>query len=249
MKRYFKRDVYITVVLTIGGLLGFSLISLAEEGKWTKKVDMPTARLCLSTSVVDGKIYAIGGMLQGDVELKTVEEYNPVKDTWTRKADMPTPRDGLSTSVVNGEIYAIGGKSAVVPVWDALSTVEVYNPATDKWTKKADMPTARTYLSTCVVNEKIYAIGGALVFETAFSTVEIYDSATDKWTKGSDMPTARKFLSASEVGGKIYAIGGSTVVDVRVPLPTVEEYTPEGWPFAVFPQGKLTTTWGKLKGE
>ena len=92
---------------------------------------------------------------------------------------------------------------------------------------------------------KVYAIGGASLFETAFSTVEVYDPATDKWTKKADMPTARRWFSASVVNDKIYAIGGSNAANV--PLPTVEEYTPEGWPFAVFPKGKLATVWGKMK--
>ena len=56
----------------------------------------------------NGKIYAIGGGLQG-VGFSTVEEYDPATDTWTKKADMPTGRFALSTSVVNGKIYAIGG--------------------------------------------------------------------------------------------------------------------------------------------
>ncbi|MFQ6042248.1 MAG: hypothetical protein ACE5PV_15440 [Candidatus Poribacteria bacterium] len=43
------------------GVLSFSSISLAEEDKWTKKADMPTARADMRASVVDGKIYVIGG--------------------------------------------------------------------------------------------------------------------------------------------------------------------------------------------
>jgi len=116
-----------------------------------------------------------------------------------------------------------------------------------KWRKKADMPTPRTSLSCSapVVNGEIYVIGGALNFWTAFPTVEIYDPATDKWMEKADMPTARRALSTSEVNGKIYAIGGSTAGNVV--LSTVEEYTPEGWPFAVSPQGKLAATWGEIK--
>ena len=65
----------------------------------------------LSTSVVDGKIYAIGGWRDEPqaVGLSTVEEYNPAMDTWTKKADMPTAREFLSTSAVKGKIYTIGG--------------------------------------------------------------------------------------------------------------------------------------------
>jgi hypothetical protein len=63
--------------------------------------------------------------------------------------------------------------------------------------------------------------------------------------KKADMPTARANLSTSTVNGKAYAIGGSTAANVV--LPTVEEYTPEGWPFSVSPHGKLPTTWGEKK--
>ena len=78
----------------------------------------------LSTSVVDGKIYAIGGMSTSEVIISTVEEYDPVIDTWTKKTNMPTARAYFSTSVVNGRIYAIGG----TPNLDmSLSTVEEYD--------------------------------------------------------------------------------------------------------------------------
>ncbi|MBI1927374.1 hypothetical protein HYR99_24440 [Candidatus Poribacteria bacterium] len=74
MNRYFWR---ILVGSMLIGLLGLSSMSLAEEGKWTKKANMPTARCCLSTSVVNGKIYAIGGAQRWPEMLSTVEEYDP----------------------------------------------------------------------------------------------------------------------------------------------------------------------------
>ena len=117
MKQYF---VWIFLVLMLSGVLGFFSISFAEEGKWTRKAEMPTARRKLSTSVVNGRIYAIGG--DGSGWLSTVEEYDPVTDKWTRKADMPTARAFLSTSAVNRKIYAIGGDPP-----GARSTVEEYD--------------------------------------------------------------------------------------------------------------------------
>jgi len=38
---------------------------LAQGGTWTTKMDMPTLRLGHAEGVVNGKIYAIGGHLQG----------------------------------------------------------------------------------------------------------------------------------------------------------------------------------------
>jgi N-acetylneuraminic acid mutarotase len=240
------------VIYTIGGSLP-GLCSTVEAydpvaDKWEKKANMPTARGALSASVVDGKIYAIGGLM-GDGPTSTVEEYDPVADRWIKKANMPTARYGLSTSVVNGRIYAIGGAPSQQVTF---ATVEEYDPAIDKWTPKADMPTSRFYHSASVVNGKIYAIGGwtgDAEGEDALSTVEVYDPVTDKWTDKADLPTARGGLSTSVVNGKIYAVGGEIIEGgLALCLPTVEEYTPEGWQ-AVSPQGKLAAAWGKIKSD
>jgi hypothetical protein len=136
---------------------------------------------------------------------------------------MSTARALLSTSAVNGKIYAIGG-TLINPGWyRGISTVEEYNPATNTWTRKADMPTGRTYFSTSVVNGKIYAIGGLTSgIANHVSPVEEYDPATDTWTRKADIPTARSGLTTSAVNGRIYAIGG-WVGSSKV-LSTVEEY-------------------------
>jgi len=254
------RDVLSTSVVNdkiyaIGGENGPDLSTVEEydpvKDTWTKKADMPTARQALNTSTVNGKIYAVGGITQNPwVTLSTVEEYDPVKDSWTKKADMPTKRFALSTCVINGKIYAIGGVSWNGQDWIPFSSVEEYDPVTDTWTKKTDMPAARGVLSSSVVNGQIYVIGGAIKIASAFSKVEIYDPIMDRWKAGTDMPTARRYLSTSAVNGKIYAIGGSTAVDAC--LNAVEEYTPEGWPFkqqSVFPQEKLATSWGEIKSK
>ena len=206
-------------VMVAADLLAFGCISYAVEDIWTSKTDMPTSRLGLSTSVVDGKIYAIGGGHSVDgPHSRILEEYDPVKDTWTSKSYMPTGRIGHAASVVDGKIYVIGGDvSAAV----SCSTVEAYDPATDTWTTKADMPTKRTFLCTCTVDGKIYAIGGiAAPAKHTLSVVEVYDPATDTWTTKTDMPTPRHAAAASTVNGKIYVLGG-----VRSGR-TVEQYDP-----------------------
>jgi RNA polymerase sigma factor (sigma-70 family) len=218
-------------IYAIGGWADMNMFSTVEEydsatDTWTQKADMPTTRAALSTSVVNGKIYAIGGSNPALMGLDTVEEYDPATDTWTKRTDMPTARFGLSTSVVNGKIYAIGGSVGRPGKFVGLDTVEEYDPTTDTWTKKKDMPTARFALSTSVVNGKIYALGGLFTPTSSTSTVEEYDPTTDTWTKKADMPTARGMLSTSEVNGKIYAIGGMTGSLGGPGLSTVEVYDP-----------------------
>ncbi len=216
-------------IYAIGGVGGSNKVEEYDPATdtWTEKADMPTGRVFLATSLVDGKIYAIGGeTFWRGTQLATVEEYDPATDTWTQKADMPTARAALATSVVDGKIYAIGGHRGL-PGQPGLqvSTVEKYDPATNTWTKKADIPTARTFLSTCVVNGKIYAIGGIPGDAwPAFSTVEEYDPVTDTWTKKADMPAPRS-LKTSVVDGIIYAFGGGARRG-GVPLPSLFQYAP-----------------------
>jgi N-acetylneuraminic acid mutarotase len=174
-------------IYAIGGLVygpGASN-SIVEEydpvtDTWTRKTDMPTARNFPGTGVVNGKIYVIGGIRHCDFTspLSTVEEYDPVTDTWTTKTSMPTARTSLSASVVDVKIYAIGGARNYKSTGTIFPTVEEYDPATDSWMSRAEMPTARQSLSTSTVNGKIYAIGGSTApFPwSRTATVEEYDA-------------------------------------------------------------------------
>ncbi len=63
--------------------------------------------------------------------------------------------------------------------------------AGDTWTYKAIMPTARGFVSGCVLDGKLYVIGGFPSHYSVTAAVEMYDPATDAWTRRADMPAAR----------------------------------------------------------
>ncbi|MBN2316876.1 MAG: hypothetical protein JXM79_23310, partial [Sedimentisphaerales bacterium] len=215
--------------LVMAVLLGAANTNLAVGSTWTRRADMPTARLCPSTSVVEGKIYAIGGATSiHGTYLPTVEVYDPITDSWARKTNMPTRRNGLATAVVNGKIYAIGGEPTPQA---SLGTVEEYDPSTDTWTRKADMPTKRTFHCACTVDGRIYAFGGVTAgvpgADSNPSTLEVYDPATDTWVTKRSMLTPRGLAGASAVNGKIYVMGGVVGSTHNPSLSTVEVYDPE----------------------
>ena len=223
---------YVTFgILILCALLVTNVTKLAAEENWMRKADMPTQRSSFDTCIVNGKIYAIGGEIEGfgNLSVSTVEMYDPKTDTWERKTDMPTSRTP-STSVVDGKIYAIGGielKRFEIDVIlngeprkvkrreiKELPTVEMYDPAPDTWIQKADMPTPRS-TSTCVVDGKIYAIGGIAPNNIKkkkpwrLDTVEVYDPTTDTWAKAKKMNHVRSGAAISVVDGKIYVMGGT----------------------------------------
>jgi len=212
----------------------------------TTKSEMPTARQGLSTNVVNGKIYAIGGGAASSVSytsvetFSTVEEYDPATDTWTTKSPMPTSRGFHSANVVDGRIYVIGGSHASYPARNHVRTVEVYDPSTDTWTQKGDLPRGIGAGFSSVVDAKIYVFGGY----GGSRRVDAYDPSTDTWTTKSEMPTALHALSTSVLDGKIYAIGGYVPGVAGDPgVATVEVYDPatDTWTTAPdMPTGK----WG-----
>ena len=115
----------------------------------------------------------------------------------------------------------------------ALPTVEVYDPDTKTWARKADLPAPRADLTVSAVNGKIYAIGGTrTVGIDALGVVEEYDPAANSWTRKANMPTPRLHLSSAVVDGKIYVFGGSP--EWPVPLAAAEVYDPN------------TDTWSKV---
>ena len=70
---------------------------------------------------------------------------------------MPTTHGEFGVALAsNGKVYSIGGSGTDA----ALSTVEEYDPATDVWTTKSNLPTARWALGVASGGDgKIYAVG------------------------------------------------------------------------------------------
>ena len=199
---------FVSLVLVV--LVSLTSSSVAAGDIWTKKADMPGRSFTPAAAAVDGKIYVVGGTLEGGGTLDILYVYDPAMDKWEVKAKMPTPRLRHSACAVNGKIYVIGGTPNNY-VDDVLATVEEYDPVTDTWTRKADMPIPRHSLNTSVVDGKIYAIAGlkgssAFFKGVAVPKVEVYDPATDTWEKRKDMPKAPDvyYMSAGVIGGKIY---------------------------------------------
>ena len=220
---------------------------------WTQKSDMPTPRSTRS-SVIDGKIYAIGGRGSNRKQqrLATVEVYDPATDTWRKSQSLHHARDGLTTTIVAGKIYAIGGTGwPQIPAHPGpfLASGEVFNPKTHLWRPTAEMPTPKSGHTASVINEKIYVIGGGFRGNGPFmylSAIEVYDPKTNEWTQAPDMPVGKFGHAAEVINGKIYILGGLRAGH-KGPLLTVEVYDPGEVSQSVNPTGKLLNTWGLIK--
>jgi len=127
---------------------------------WTTKASMPTPRYILAAAEVSGVIYAVGGRNDASFWMATVEAYDPASDTWSTRASMPTPRFGLGVAAIAGQVYALGGYTSVDNYATLTPNLEMYDPATNRWTAKPAMLEARVYMGTAVLQGVLYVVGG-----------------------------------------------------------------------------------------
>jgi N-acetylneuraminic acid mutarotase len=192
---------------------------------WSQGTDMPGPRTELALVAAAGKIYAIGGITGSSAGSNSVDIYDPSSDTWSQGADMPTARGTMPAVELNGKIYVFGGSNGNASGWNHYPTLEVYDIAGNTWETKANMPFSRSHLAGCVLNNKIYALGGSQVNSgVTYADVASYDAATNTWTTEPSMLTAREAFKAVTLDGKIFAIGGTQMQNSLVAFSNSEVF-------------------------
>ena len=132
-----------------------------ETDSWTTKASMPVATAEYPSAVVDSKIYVISG-LPSSSNLNQI--YDAETDTWSQGALSPSSvRSGAAGATVGvnalKRVYVLG---VTWDLWEGEPsyTVRVYDPASDRWTYGANVPTNRLNFRVAMVNDVLYAIGG-----------------------------------------------------------------------------------------
>src|SRR5262249_11461272 len=80
---------------------------------------------------------------------------------------------------------------------------EVYDPAANRWTALAYVPTARDHLAAAAMDGRLYAVGGRIDgnYSRNLASNEAYDPATGRWEQRAPLPTARSGIAAAGPGG------------------------------------------------
>lgn len=204
-----------------------------ETDSWKMLASMSDGREFSAGCAINGKIYAVGGYENPDKYYNSLEEYDPETDRWNKKSPMSTPRIGHAAVVLEDKIYVIGGATGW-PITEYYTSIEVYDPKTDTW-RTIPSPTSsgfkiRWEFSACVVNGRIYAIGGIKaasypppgVFYDAQATVQEYNPANNTWVDKASLPTASFGLAVASVNNMIYAFGGTDGFNPTQKYATVE---------------------------
>ena len=170
-----------------------------------------TARTRASAAVLNGLIYVLGGYNTGvsgnqGGYLARVEAYDPATDSWNNSIPgLGVGAANVGAASLNGILYAFGG----ITQSGATNFMAAYNPATNSWTPKNNLPFSGGG-EGAVVNGVLYAFSHAT--DSAYSAVPTayaYHPASDSWSAQCPLLYEQAGFETTAVGNSVYAIGGS----------------------------------------
>lgn len=220
----FRRAALILTALAAGQAIHAAAQQTPAQAGWGHRAAMVEPISEQAVVEMNGKIYAVAGITAAGETVALVQVYDSAKDAWSLTKPLPQAVNHHMAAVVSGKIYVFGGQSASPTTSPFVDSVYEYNPATEQWSARAAMPTARSAGATAVINGKIYVAGGRPPRGHDFA---VYDPAADKWTTLPDLPTQRNHLAVAAMQGKVYVVGGRFDAGAASPITNlVEIYDP-----------------------
>jgi len=189
---------------------------------WTQKSNRPFPGDHHAAEVVNGKLYLIGGLLNGADGM--VQIFDPLTNTWTLGAAMPWAGGSVSTAVIGGKIYAAGGIEAN----QTVDLCAMYDPVANTWTPRQSLPfhLGRNHAAGGTDGTRFFIFGGRgfgsgnnNTVANGFDTVAIYDPVTNTWATSADVGSTLAPLPIGRGGmghavyyqGEFYVMGGETL--------------------------------------
>ncbi len=193
---------------------------------------LTTERSLHTATVVGGtKAFLIGGVDRINDPQNTAELLDLATMTTAAIAPMRDPRMGHSATLLgNGKILVAGGLSDLNqpvtpfdPINSALTSTELYDPATNTWTVGPNMNTPRAgHAAIPLPDGRVLLAGGIgwirviIKLPAVFTDCDIYDPATNAITRGPSMGTARTIYPVADLGNGRFLVSGG-ISSIQLP--------------------------------
>ncbi|XP_060795292.1 kelch-like protein 11 [Neoarius graeffei] len=182
------------VIMVVGGVSeGGDYLSecvgyFVYEDRW---VNLPHIHNHLdghAIAVTDSYVYVAGSMEPGFA--KTVERYNPNRNTWEQVSNLTTRKHSFGLTCVKNILYSIGGHGNFSP---GFKDVSVYEPEQDKWHNLESAPKILRDVKAISVEDRYVYVTARTPVDTdnddGLKTVTTrYDTESRQWQEVDSLP-------------------------------------------------------------
>jgi N-acetylneuraminic acid mutarotase len=165
------------------------------SGTWTTIATYNPGIRHTATLLPNGKVLVAGGFYlsgQSSSSIPWAALYDPATETWTMTGSLATRRDAhTATLLPNGKVLVAGGGIHGKFTPGALSTAELYDPATGTWSATGSLAAPRDAHQAVLLPDGRVLVAGGVRASTRLSSAELYDPASEIWTTTGSLATAR----------------------------------------------------------
>jgi hypothetical protein len=181
-------------VLIAGGENPNGFVPLAEiydsaSGTFSLTGNLNTPRFGhTATLLASGEVLMAGGVDSAGNYLASAELYNPSTGTFTPTGSMKTTRELFTATLLsNGQVLVAGGQNSNL-AFPFLSSAELYNPATRKFSTTGNLNTGRyNHTATLLSNGQVLIVGGGV----HLASTELYNPASGAFSVTANLNTGR----------------------------------------------------------
>ena len=227
------------VLVAGGAFASYTAIPSAElfdpaTGTWTLTGPMAIARQShTATLLPNGKVLVAGGT--GDHggqpinsgQLSSAEIYDPASGIWSSTGAMVTNRAGHSaTLLASGQVLVAGGGGFVSQYsWYVLSSAELYDPVSGRWSATGEMSLQRSSHTATLLSHGLVLVTAGSQHYASSAGAELFDPFTGQWTPTGSMSMARVVHTATLLpNGEVLVAGGYHNSDDYLYLSSTERY-------------------------
>jgi N-acetylneuraminic acid mutarotase len=185
-----------SLLFLLAALLAPPALGDCPAGRWVTLAPMPEARQELAAAALDGRVYAVGGLVG---RANAADVYDPASNRWTTIANLPAGTDHAWAVSHAGRLYVGGGTS---------NRVFSYDPIAGTWSEVASSVFVHGGTpAAAVIGGRIYVAGGAGGGMVG-NEVEAYDPSANRWTTLASMSCARNHTAGGVLNGRLHVAGG-----------------------------------------
>jgi N-acetylneuraminic acid mutarotase len=183
--------------------------------KWSPWIALPQKRYGGTLAYVNHQMHYIGGDTSDRITASNkhwVLDFDHPEKGWQEAPALPVATDHAGHVVLNNQIYLFGGENDHGRGYFQHDATYVFDPAKNRWTQLADMPTGSSHFegNVVVVNGEIWALGGQVDAQLLTDQVRSYNPSTNTWTVHTPLMEKRKAGFSYYKDGVIYYGAGDS---------------------------------------